>query len=61
MFARLCAMLLVTALAVGCGGESAEVPKNPAPKPSAAPGSSLPEGQGQAGKTSAPGAGAKKL
>ena len=61
MFVRLSAMMLVTALAVGCGGGPAEVPKDPLLKPAAGPGNSLPEGQGQAGKGVAPGEGARKL
>lgn len=61
MFVRLSAMLLVTALAVGCGGGSAEVPKNPLPKPESGPGSSLVDQKGQVGKDVAPGEGAKKL
>jgi len=61
MFVRLTAMLLVTALLVGCGGGPAEVPKNPVPKPENGPGSGLPEGKGQVGKAALPGEAAKKL
>lgn len=58
---RVSAILLVTALVVGCGNEPAEVPKNPAPKPAAGPGASVPQEQGKAGKNSVSGEGAKKL
>jgi len=61
MSIRLTAMLLVTAVAVGCGGGPAEVPKNPVPKPEAGPNSNLQEGPGAAGKGTVPGEGAKKL
>jgi hypothetical protein len=54
-------MLVVTAFAVGCSNEPAEVPKNPAPKPAAGPGASMPPEQGKAGKNSVSGEGAKKL
>jgi len=59
MFTRLCAVLLLAALAAGCGGGSAEVPKNPVPKPDSGPGSSFNEGQG--GKNQPLGEGARKL
>ena len=61
MVLRVSAVLVAAALAVGCGSEPAEVPKNPAPKPTAGPGASMPKDQGKAGKNSVSGEGAKKL